>query len=695
MMQCVANGHSIVALANLKPPVASGKDELDSFMYQTVGHDAIHFYSDCMNLPLYRREINGQSVLQKSDYVVTANDETEDLYLLLKDVLKEHPDVQGVSVGAILSNYQRVRVEHVCNRLGLTSLAYLWRRDQRELLAEMAAANVNAVLIKVAAMGLKAAHLEKSIAQMYPILCNLNEKYDLHVCGEGGEYETFTLDCPLFKKRIVIEERETIVHSDDAFAPVAYLRFKRCILVDKTPEEMVGMDTIKKIYWKEWESYESLVSVMKSKDQSQLPRSPIKVGLVGQYTEKHDESYISCQRGPLCAIASITAYDDGTPEELQQGAFESIEDETFQCMLTVQDKLMNYDLSWDDVVCMNVFVADIADFGKINAVYKQFFDINPAPRALVGAKLKGLAKLKIDLVACKKPKDAKKSTMHVQGISYWAPANIGPYSQTVTVVDHVWVAGQIGLVPETLELPSPPSFVEEAALSLRNLETVIKALDMVLKDNISLCYCFVTRPEHIQIAQTAWNEYVEDGVSAPIMFLVVPALPKGGLVEWQVMLHVTLPINKGDSSDEEEQEALRKLASLSLSHAPFEYTSSDSDASIDIQAYSQNKTTTVVATASVFDTKQSLYSLELLVKKLVFDLNKTLIRCEKDWSDVLFVKLFCYQDLDVSKDDVRKVFEKELATITIETPAISEVPVVSIGPQGTGLIGVSLHALKQ
>lgn len=24
------------------------------------------------------------------------------------------PDVQGVSVGAILSNYQRVRVEHVC-----------------------------------------------------------------------------------------------------------------------------------------------------------------------------------------------------------------------------------------------------------------------------------------------------------------------------------------------------------------------------------------------------------------------------------------------------------------------------------------------------------------------------------------------------------------------------------------------------
>jgi diphthine-ammonia ligase len=56
-------------------------------MYQTVGHDAIHLYSDCMNIPLYRREILGGSVLQGSDYRVTDNDETEDLYLLLQDVL--------------------------------------------------------------------------------------------------------------------------------------------------------------------------------------------------------------------------------------------------------------------------------------------------------------------------------------------------------------------------------------------------------------------------------------------------------------------------------------------------------------------------------------------------------------------------------------------------------------------------------
>ena len=28
------------------------------------------------------------------------------------------------------------------------------------------------------------------------------DKYGVNVCGEGGEYETFTLDCPLFHKHL-------------------------------------------------------------------------------------------------------------------------------------------------------------------------------------------------------------------------------------------------------------------------------------------------------------------------------------------------------------------------------------------------------------------------------------------------------------------------------------------------------------
>ena len=110
MLQCVAASHEIVALANLRPEFC---DEMDSFMYQTVGHDAIDMYSDAMGLPLYREFIRGSSLQQGSDYLPSdKDDEVEDLHRLLLRVKMEER-IEAVSVGAILSNYQRVRVENV------------------------------------------------------------------------------------------------------------------------------------------------------------------------------------------------------------------------------------------------------------------------------------------------------------------------------------------------------------------------------------------------------------------------------------------------------------------------------------------------------------------------------------------------------------------------------------------------------
>ncbi|MEQ2311539.1 diphthine--ammonia ligase, partial [Ameca splendens] len=58
-------------------------DELDSYMYQTVGHQAIELYADAMELPLYRRTIHGSSLDTSRNYSETEGDEVEDLYQLL------------------------------------------------------------------------------------------------------------------------------------------------------------------------------------------------------------------------------------------------------------------------------------------------------------------------------------------------------------------------------------------------------------------------------------------------------------------------------------------------------------------------------------------------------------------------------------------------------------------------------------
>ena len=62
---------------------------------------------------------------------------------------------------------------HRCRRLNLTPLCYLWQRNQQELLAEMIDAGMDAILIKVAGIGLTTAHLGKNLVQMEPTLLKL------------------------------------------------------------------------------------------------------------------------------------------------------------------------------------------------------------------------------------------------------------------------------------------------------------------------------------------------------------------------------------------------------------------------------------------------------------------------------------------------------------------------------------------
>ncbi len=231
-MKCVENGHEIVALANLYP--RSGEEELDSYMYQSVGHDAINAISECLELPLYRKEIKGKPVNLNYEYESTSDDEVEDLYELLKEVLAVHSDIKGVSSGAIFSNYQKNRVEQVCSRLNLISLAYLWEREQQSLLDEMISSNLHAILIKTAVIGLGPIDLGKSLIEMRDKLFKLSQKYQINVCGEGGEFESLTLDCPLFKnKKLKILETDTIVHRCDDLAPVVFLKIKRIEIIPK------------------------------------------------------------------------------------------------------------------------------------------------------------------------------------------------------------------------------------------------------------------------------------------------------------------------------------------------------------------------------------------------------------------------------------------------------------------------------
>ena len=128
-------------------------------MYQTIGHALIPLYAQALGIPLYRAPIIGAasntdriyhyapvqesyriagsdpytSTSQSGTYLTnstqssTSEDETEALIPLLTHILNLHPSANALSTGAILSTYQRSRVESIATRLNLTSLAYLWQ----------------------------------------------------------------------------------------------------------------------------------------------------------------------------------------------------------------------------------------------------------------------------------------------------------------------------------------------------------------------------------------------------------------------------------------------------------------------------------------------------------------------------------------------------------------------------------------
>lgn len=86
-------------------------------------------------------------------------------------------------------------------------------------------------------------------------------------------------------------------------------------------------------------------------------------------------------------------------------------------------------MDMSSLISVGLYIRDMTDYPKLNSVYGKRFDLNPPVRVCVEAPIATYALLEAAAV----PHTVNKQHMHVQSISHWAPANIGPYSQAVQV----------------------------------------------------------------------------------------------------------------------------------------------------------------------------------------------------------------------------------------------------------------------
>lgn len=171
-------------------------------------------------------------------------------------------------------------------------------------------------------------------------------------------------------------------------------------------------------------------------------------------------------------------------------------------------------------------------------------------------------------------------------------------NHSIQAFSRITIAGQIGLVPAALSLPPPSeedAEMAQIALSLQHARRIFKA---VLEDHrvekrygwIEGCICWVEEvseeretAKRLNACRSAWDgqgaiseEDDEQGSetwdegwlqgseqkSVPVVYAVLPrsALPRGAIVEWQLVAHdgrrvaPSIPADEDDDDDEEEEE---------------------------------------------------------------------------------------------------------------------------------------------
>jgi len=178
-------GWDVFPLVTLLP------EKQDSWMFHSINIHLTELLAQAIDIPLVKKSTKGEK-----------EKELVDLKNLLQDL-----EIDGVISGAIASEYQRTRIEKICDEIGIKSFIPLWHKNQEFLLRDQVKAGFHIIIIGVFAAGFDETWLGKTIdEQTIDALVSLHEKYKINIAGEGGEFETLVLSGPLFSQKLVIDE---------------------------------------------------------------------------------------------------------------------------------------------------------------------------------------------------------------------------------------------------------------------------------------------------------------------------------------------------------------------------------------------------------------------------------------------------------------------------------------------------------
>ena len=148
--------------------------------------------------------------MQIPQLIITSDsDETDDELLVLEKLLqraKEQFGIEGLVHGGIKSQFQKEKFETVCSKLNLIVVSPLWNTDPKQYMKELIDSHFDFIITTVSSDGLDETWLGKLISKSdIDTLIHLSDKFGFNLNFEGGEAETFVINCPLFSHPINIK----------------------------------------------------------------------------------------------------------------------------------------------------------------------------------------------------------------------------------------------------------------------------------------------------------------------------------------------------------------------------------------------------------------------------------------------------------------------------------------------------------
>ena len=123
---------------------------------------------------------------------------------------KENYSIEGIVHGGILSKYQKDNFSSICEKNNLEIISPLWNTKPESYMKKLLEENFEYIISSVSSDGLNDSWLGQIIDKnRLETLEKLQKKFGFNLNFEGGEAETFVINCPLFEKSLFIQDSST------------------------------------------------------------------------------------------------------------------------------------------------------------------------------------------------------------------------------------------------------------------------------------------------------------------------------------------------------------------------------------------------------------------------------------------------------------------------------------------------------